>query len=60
MPSPQHEKIGRNLRQMTDVRIFYTDEENDDIFVGSDDEYKELLKVAALKNKVLTVYMLTV
>lgn len=40
---------------MTDVRIFYTDEENDDIFVGSDDEYKELLKVATLKNKVLVV-----
>lgn len=46
-----HEKVERNLRHMTDVRIFYTDEENDDIFVGSDDEYKELLKVAAMKNK---------
>lgn len=43
---------------MTDVRIFYTDEENDDIFVGSDDEYKELLKVAALKNKVCIVDIL--
>ena len=45
---------------MTDVRIFYTDEENDDIFVGSDDEYKELLKVATLKNKVLIVFILSV
>ena len=55
---PQHERVGRNIRQMTDVRIFYTDEENDDIFVGSDDEYKELLKVAALKNKVCIVDIL--
>ena len=37
---------------MTDVRIFYTDEEDDDIFVGCDDEYKELIKIAAMKNKV--------
>ena len=50
--SPQHERVGRSLRQTTDVRIFYTDDENDDIFVGSDDEYKELIKIAAMKNKV--------
>ena len=35
-----------------DPRIFYTDEEEDDIFVGSDDEYKEMVKVAINKNKV--------
>ena len=34
------------------MRIFYTDDENDDIFVGSDDEYKELIKFALMKNKV--------
>merc|ERR1711923_362957 len=34
-----------------DSKIFYTDEENDDIFVGSDDEYKELIKVTINKNK---------
>ena len=32
--------------------MFYTDEEDDDIFVGSDDEYKEMVKVAINKNKV--------
>ena len=37
---------------MTDVRIFYTDDENDDIFVQCEDEYKELIKYAAMKNKV--------
>ena len=35
-----------------DPRMFYTDEEDDDIFVGSDDEYKEMVKVAINKNKV--------
>ena len=35
-----------------DPRIFYTDEEEDDIFVGSDDEYKEMVRVAINKNKV--------
>jgi len=34
-----------------DPRMFYTDEEDDDIFVGSDDEYKEMVKVAINKNK---------
>ena len=29
------------------------DEEKDDIFVDTDDEYKELLKIAANKNKVI-------
>ena len=37
---------------MTDVRIFYTDDENDDIFVQEEEEYKELIKYAAMKNKV--------
>ena len=50
--SYQHERLGRTPRPMADARVFYTDEENDDIFVGSDDEYKELIKVAAMKNKV--------
>ena len=48
----QHERLGRTPRPLADARVFYTDEENDDIFVGSDDEYKELIKVAAMKNKV--------
>lgn len=36
--------------------MFYTDEEDDDIFVGSDDEYKEMVKVAINKNKVWNTY----
>jgi hypothetical protein len=34
------------------VKVFYIDEEDDEIFVDTDDEYKELLKIASQKNKV--------
>ena len=35
------------------MKVFYIDEEDDEIFVDTDDEYKELLKVASQKNKVI-------
>ena len=34
------------------MKVFYIDEEEDEIFVDTDDEYKELLKIASQKNKV--------
>ena len=39
-----------NKHGMKDMRLLYTDEENDQICIGSDDEYKEFLKVAKTKN----------
>jgi len=43
-------RIRDYLPNISDMRLFYTDEENDEIFVGSDDEYKEMIKVAKAKN----------
>ena len=36
------------------MKVFYIDEEDDEIFVDTDDEYKELLKIASQQNKVYT------
>jgi len=43
--------IEKNFARKSEVKVFYIDEEDDEIFVDTDDEYKELLKVASQKNK---------
>jgi len=43
--------IDKNFSRKNEIKLFYVDEEKDDIFVDTDDEYKELLKIAANKNK---------
>jgi len=35
----------------SEVKVFYVDDEDDEIFVDTDDEYRELLKIASSKNK---------
>ena len=40
------------MNRKNDLKVYYVDEEKDEIFVDSDDEYKEVLKVAAERNKV--------
>jgi len=35
----------------SEVKVFYVDDEDDEIFVDTDDEYRELLKIASAKNK---------
>jgi len=39
------------MNRKNDLKVYYVDEEKDEIFVDSDDEYKEVLKVAAERNK---------
>jgi len=43
--------IEKNFPRKSEVKVFYIDEEDDEIFVDTDDEYKELLKIASQKNK---------
>merc|ERR1711992_455768 len=43
--------IEKSFPRKSEVKVFYIDEEDDEIFVDTDDEYKELLKIAANKNK---------
>eukprot|EP00092_Neocalanus_flemingeri_P006172 GFUD01006644.1.p1 GENE.GFUD01006644.1~~GFUD01006644.1.p1 ORF type:complete len:900 (+),score=293.58 GFUD01006644.1:52-2751(+) len=43
--------IEKNFPRKSEVKVFYVDEEDDEIFVDTDDEYKELLKIASQKNK---------
>jgi len=43
--------IEKNFPRKSEVKVFYIDEEEDEIFVDTDDEYKELLKIASQKNK---------
>jgi len=43
--------IEKKLNRKSEVRVFYVDEEDDEIFVDSDDEYKELLRLTSLRNK---------
>lgn len=39
------------MNRKNDLKVYYVDDEKDEIFVDSDDEYKEVLKVAAERNK---------
>jgi len=43
--------IEKSFPRKSEVKVFYIDEEDDEIFVDTDDEYKELLKIASQKNK---------
>jgi len=43
--------IEKSFPRKSEVKVFYIDEEDDEIFVDTDDEYKELLKIASQQNK---------
>ena len=43
--------IEKCFNRKSEVRVFYIDDEEDEIFVDTDDEYRELLKIASAKNK---------
>jgi hypothetical protein len=43
--------IEKNFTRKNDIKIFYIDDEEDEIFVDTDDEYRELLKIASAKNR---------
>merc|ERR1712013_102551 len=51
--------IEKCFNRKSEVRVFYIDEEDDEIFVDTDDEYRELLKIASAKNKVGETMALT-
>merc|ERR1712013_345594 len=51
--------IEKCFNRKSEVRVFYIDDEDDEIFVDTDDEYKELLKIASAKNKVGETMALT-
>jgi len=44
--------IEKCFSRKSEVRVFYIDDEDDEIFVDTDDEYRELLKIASAKNKI--------
>jgi len=43
--------IEKSFPRKSEVKVFYIDDEDDEIFVDTDDEYKELLKIASQQNK---------
>ena len=43
--------IEKNFARKSEVKVFYIDDEEDEIFVDTDDEYRELIKIASAKNK---------
>ena len=51
--------IEKCFNRKSEVRVFYIDDEEDEIFVDTDDEYRELLKIASAKNKVGETMALT-
>ena len=51
--------IEKCFNRKSEVRVFYIDDEDDEIFVDTDDEYRELLKIASAKNKVGETMALT-
>ena len=44
--------IEKCFGRKSEVKVFYIDDEDDEIFVDTDDEYRELLKIASAKNKI--------
>ena len=44
--------IEKCFSRKSEVKVFYIDDEDDEIFVDTDDEYRELLKIASAKNKI--------
>lgn len=44
--------IEKNFSRKSEVRVYYIDDEDDEIFVDTDDEYRELLNIALAKNKI--------
>jgi len=44
--------IEKCFSRKSEVKVFYIDDEDDEIFVDTDDEYRELLKIASTKNKI--------
>lgn len=49
--------LERAFSRKSEVKVFYVDEEEDEIFVDTDDEYKEMIKVAAEKKKTGTMVL---
>jgi len=43
--------LEKTFSRKSEVKVFYVDEEEDEIFVDTDDEYRAMIKVAAEKNK---------